>query len=478
MLSKDGVDAGKLDTSCRILLGNTSVVKVGISGSADEVRDAKAGDVDTSRPRVDVGSMSKTCELESEISPTEVVSGTSCGLVVGVSSLKENKDVGEGEKSKVVKSSSASDVMDMTCEVSKAVGEGCSDPSKTWLETGASRLIMLENPKGSLELASSTLMVGVGKISTTNVLSVPGGLDDASGSDRDADKSREGAGVGVRRAIIVVVLGSEGIADVLLVIAASLELASSMLVAGVGKISTDVFSNSVKNTEDSIRVSDASRKDETCNVGAGVGVGRDSDVNVKAKAEDIILVVVSSATDETIAEDSTLSIGLGDKVALSSTTGVERRIAAVIVSSNPMDDTNTSMLCVEVATSSLSCMKLGVGTRLTASVESMKTTEVAMLASGDDCISSEVVTGRVTDAKALINSVEKLDGSKFVKAVLTTFTEDSVNSIPCVELKVGKGIVASAKDAGTLDKILVTSMGAVSLLKVGSVAEGTTEEIS
>ena len=477
MLSKDGVDAGKLDTSCRILLGNTSVVKVGINGSADEVRDAKAGDVDTSRPRVDVGSMSKTCELESEISPTEVVSGTSCGLVVGVSSLKENKDVGEGEKSIVVKSSSVSDVMDMTCEVSKAVGEGCSDPSKTWLETGASRLIMLENPKGSLELASSTLMVGVGKISTTNVLSVSGGLDDASGSDRDADKSREGAGVGVRRAIAVV-LGSEGIADVLLVIAASLELASSMLVAGVGKISTDVFSNSVKNTEDSIRVSDASRKDETCNVGAGVGVGRDSDVNVKAKAEDIILVVVSSATDETTAEDSTLSIGLGDKVALSSTMGVERRIAAVIVSSNPMDDTNTSMLCVEVATSSLSCMKLGVGTRLTASVESMKTTEVAMLASGDDCISSEVVTGRVTDAKALINSVEKLDGSTFVKAVLTTLTEDSVNSIPCVELKVGKGIVASAKDAGTLDKILVTSMGAVSLLKVGSVAEGTTEEIS
>ena len=477
MLSKDGVDAGKLDTSCRILLGNTSVVKVGINGSADEVRDAKAGDVDTSRPRVDVGSMSKTCKLESEISPTEVVSGTSCGLVVGVSSLKENKDVGEGEKSIVVKSSSVSDVMDMTCEVSKAVGEGCSDPSKTWLETGASRLIMLENPKGSLELASSTLMVGVGKISTTNVLSVSGGLDDASGSDRDADKSREGAGVGVRRAIAVV-LGSEGIADVLLVIAASLELASSMLVAGVGKISTDVFSNSVKNTEDSIRVSDASRKDETCNVGAGVGVGRDSDVNVKAKAEDIILVVVSSATDEPIAEDSTLSIGLGDKVALSSTTGVERRIPAVIVSSNPMDDTNTSMFCVEVATSSLSCMKLGVGTRLTASVESMKTTEVAMLASGDDCISSEVVTGRVTDAKALMNSDEKLDGSKFVKAVLTTLTEDSVNSIPCVELKVGKGIVASAKDAGTLDKILVTSMGAVSLLKVGSVAEGTTEEIS
>lgn len=477
MLSKDGVDAGKLDTSCRILLGNTSVVKVGINGSADEVRDAKAGDVDTSRPRVDVGSMSKTCELESEISPTEVVSGTSCGLVVGVSSLKENKDVGEGEKSIVVKSSSVSDVMDMTCEVSKAVGEGCSDPSKTWLETGASRLIMLENPKGSLELASSTLMVGVGKISTTNVLSVSGGLDDASGSDRDADKSREGAGVGVRRAIAVV-LGSEGIADVLLVIAASLELASSMLVAGVGKISTDVFSNSVKNTEDSIRVSDASRKDETCNVGAGVGVGRDSDVNVKAKAEDIILVVVSSATDETTAEDSTLSIGLGDKVALSSTTGVERRIAAVIVSSNPMDDTNTSIPCVEVATSSLFCMKLGVGTRLTASVESMKTTEVAMLASGDDCISSEVVTGRVTDAKALMNSDEKLDGSKFVKAVLTTLTEDSVNSIPCVELKVGKEIVASAKDAGTLDKILVTSMGAVSLLKVGSVAEGTTEEIS
>ena len=477
MLSKDEMDAGKLDTSCRILLGNTSVVKVGINGSADEVRDAKAGDVDTSRPRVDVGSMSKTCELESEISPTEVVSGTSCGLVVGVSSLKENKDVGEGEKSIVVKSSSVSDVMDMTCEVSKAVGEGCSDPSKTWLETGASRLIMLENPKGSLELASSTLMVGVGKISTTNVLSVSSGLDDASGSDRDADKSREGAGVGVRRAIAVV-LGSEGIADVLLVIAASLELASSMLVAGVGKISTDVFSNSVKNAEDSIRVSDASRKDETCNVGAGVGVGRDSDVNVKAKAEDIILVVVSSAIDETIAEDSTLSIGLGDKVAFTSTTGVERRIAAVIVSSNPMDDTNTSMLCVEVATSSLSCMKLGVGTRLTASVESMKTTEVAMLASGDDRISSEVVTGRVTDVKALINSVEKLDGSKFVKAVLTTLTEDSVNSIPCVELKVGKGIVASAKDAGALDKILVTSMGAVSLLKVGSVAEGTTEEIS
>lgn len=469
MLSKDGVDAGKLDTSCRILLGNTSVVKVGINVSAVEVRDAKAGDVDTSRPRVDVGSMSKTCELESEISATEVVSGTSCGLVVGVSSLKENKDVGEGEKSKVVKSSSVSDVMDMICEVSKAVGEGCSDPSKTWLETGASRLITVENPNGSLELASSMLMVGVGKISTTNVLSVSGGPDDASESDRD----------GVRRAIVVV-LGSEGIADVLLVIVASLEVASSMLVVGVGKISTDVFSKSVKTAEDSNSVSDASRNDETCNVGAGVGVGRDSVVNVKAKAEDSIPVVVSSATDETIAEDSTLSIGLGDKLALTSTTGVERGIAGVIVSSNPMDDTNTSMLCVEVAAGSLSCMKLGVGTRLTASVESMKMTEVAMLASGDDCINSEVVTGRVTDAKALINSVEKLDGSKFVKAVLgpATLTEDSTSSIPCVELGVGKGVVASAKDAGTLDKILATSMGAVSLLKIGSVAEGTTEEIS
>ena len=469
MLSKDGVDAGKLDTSCRILLGNTSVVKVGINVSAVEVRDAKAGDVDTSRPRVDVGSMSKTCELESEISATEVVSGTSCGLVVGVSSLKENKDVGEGEKSKVVKSSSVSDVMDMICEVSKAVGEGCSDPSKTWLETGASRLIMVENPNGSLELASSMLMVGVGKISTTNVLSVSGGPDDASESDRD----------GVRRAIVVV-LGSEGIADVLLVIVASLEVASSMLVVGVGKISTDVFSKSVKTAEDSNSVSDASRNDETCNVGAGVGVGRDSVVNVKAKAEGSIPVVVSSATDEIIAEDSTLSIGLGDKLALTSTTGVERGIAGVIVSSNPMDDTNTSMLCVEVAIGSLSCMKLGVGTRLTASVESMKTTEVAMLASGDDCINSEVVTGRVTDAKALINSVEKLDGSKFVKAVLgpATLTEDSTSSIPCVELGVGKGVVASAKDTGTLDKILVTSMGAVSLLKIGSVAEGTTEEIS
>lgn len=469
MLSKDGVDAGKLDTSCRILLGNTSVVKVGINVSAVEVRDAKAGDVDTSRPRVDVGSMSKTCELESEISATEVVSGTSCGLVVGVSSLKENKDVGEGEKSKVVKSSSVSDVMDMICEVSKAVGEGCSDPSKTWLETGASRLITVENPNGSLELASSMLMVGVGKISTTNVLSVSGGPDDASESDRD----------GVRRAIVVV-LGSEGIADVLLVIVASLEVASSMLVVGVGKISTDVFSKSVKTAEDSNSVSDASRNDETCNVGAGVGVGRDSVVNVKAKAEDSIPVVVSSATDETIAEDSTLSIGLGDKLALTSTTGVEREIAGVIVSSNPMDDTNTSMLCVEVAAGSLSCMKLGVGTRLTASVESMKMTEVAMLASGDDCINSEVVTGRVTDAKALINSVEKLDGSKFVKAVLgpATLTEDSTSSIPCVELGVGKGVVASAKDTGTLDKILVTSMGAVSLLKIGSVAEGTTEEIS
>ena len=215
-------------------------------------------------------------------------------------------------------------------------------------------------------------------------------------------------------------------------------------------------------------------------MGAGVGVGRDSVVNVKAKAEDSIPVVVSSATDETIAEDSTLSIGLGDKLALTSTTGVERGIAGVIVSSNPMDDTNTSMLCVEVAASSLSCMKLGVGTRLTASVESMKMTEVAMLASGDDCINSEVVTGRVTDAKALINSVEKLDGSKFVKAVLgpATLTEDSTSSIPCVEIGVGKGVVASAKDAGTLDKILATSMGAVSLLKIGSVAEGTTEEIS
>ena len=469
MLSKDGVDAGKLDTSCRILLGNTSVVKVGINVSAVEVRDAKAGDVDTSRPRVDVGSMTKTCELESEISATEVVSGTSCGLVVGVSSLKENKDVGEGEKSKVVKSSSVSDVMDMICEVSKAVGEGCSDPSKTWLETGASRLIMLEDPNGSLELASSMLMVGVGKISTTNVLSVSGGPDDASESDRD----------GVRRAIVVV-LGSEGIADILLVIVASLEVASSMLVVGVGKISTDVFSKSVKTAEDSNSVSVASRNDETCNVGAGVGVGRDSVVNVKAKAEDSIPVVVSSATDETIAEDSTLSIGLGDKLALTSTTGVERGIAGVIVSSNPMDDTNTSMLCVEVAASSLSCMKLGVGTRLTASVESMKMTEVAMLASGDDCINSEVVTGRATDAKALINSVEKLDGSKFVKAVLgpATLTEDSTSSIPCVEIGVGKGVVASAKDAGTLDKILATSMGAVSLLKIGSVAEGTTEEIS
>ena len=469
MLSKDGVDAGKLDTSCRILLGNTSVVKVGINVSAVEVRDAKAGDVDTSRPRVDVGSMTKTCELESEISATEVVSGTRCGLVVGVSSLKENKDVGEGEKSKVVKSSSVSDVMDMICEVSKAVGEGCSDPSKTWLETGASRLITVENPNGSLELASSMLMVGVGKISTTNVLSVSGGPDDASESDRD----------GVRRAIVVV-LGSEGIADILLVIVASLEVASSMLVVGVGKISTDVFSKSVKTAEDSNSVSDASRNDETCNVGAGVGVGRDSVVNVKAKAEGSIPVVVSSATDETIAEDSTLSIGLGDKLALTSTTGVERGIAGVIVSSNPMDDTNTSMLCVEVAASSLSCMKLGVGTRLTASVESMKTTEVAMLASGDDCINSEVVTGRATDAKALINSVEKLDGSKFVKAVLgpATLTEDSTSSIPCVELRVGKGVVASAKDAGTLDKILATSMGAVSLLKIGSVAEGTTEEIS
>ena len=199
------------------------------------------------------------------------------------------------------------------------------------------------------------------------------------------------------------------------------------------------------------------------------------------KTEDSsILVVASSATDETIAEDSTLSVGLGDKLALRA---VEREMAAVLVSSNPMDDTKNSTLCVDVATGSLPCTKLGVGMRLTASVERVKMTEVAVLASADDCISSAVVTGRVKDGKALMNSAEKLDGSKFVKAVLalTTPTEDSVSSIPCVELGVGKGLVASAKDAGTLNKILATSVRAVdtiSLLMVGSVVESTTEEFS
>ena len=503
MLSKGAVDAGKLETSCRILLGNTSVVKAGRNASTVEVRDAKAGDVEVSRLRVDVGSTSKTCELETKISVAEVASGTSCGLVAGVSSMKEDKDVCEGEKSKVVKSSPGPDVMDITCEVSKVEGEGCSDSSTTWLETGPSRSIVLENPIRSLELASSILMVGVGKISTTDVLSISGGPDDASESDRDAKISREGAGVGVRRAIVVV-LGSEG-------------TASSMLVVAVGKISTDAFSKSVKTAKDSIGVSDVSRDDETCKVGAGVGVGKDTIVDAgvgvgrdtivdagvgvgrdtivdagvgvgrdtivdgKVKTEDSsILVVASSATDETIAEDSTLSVGLGDKLALRA---VERGMAAVLVSSNPMDDTKNSTLCVDVATGSLPCTKLGVGMRLTASVERVKMTEVAVLASADDCISSAVVTGRVKDEKALMNSAEKLDGSKFVKAVLalTTPTEDSVSSIPCVELGVGKGLVASAKDAGTLNKILATSVRAVdtiSLLMVGSVVESTTEEFS
>ena len=469
MLSKGGVDAGKLETSCRILLGNTSVVKAGTNASTVEVRDAKAGDVEASRLTVDVGSTSKTCELETKISAAEVASGTSCGLVAGVSSMKEDKDVGEGEKSKVVKSSPVPDVMDITCEVSKVVGEGCNDSSTTWLETGASKSIVLENTTCSLELASSILTVGVGKISTTDVLSISGGPDDASERDRDAKISREGAGVGVRRAIVVVV-GSEG-------------TASSMLVVGVGKISTDMFSKSVKTGKDSIGVSDADRNDETCKVGAGVGVGRDTIVDVKAKAEDSTLVVASSATDETIAEDSTLSVGLGDKLALTSTRAVERGMAAVLVSTNPMDDTKNSTLCVDAATGSLPCTKLGVGARLTASVERVKMTEVAVLVSADDCISSAVVTGRVKDEKTLMNSAEKLDGSKFVKAVLTltTPTEDSVSSIPCVELGVGKRLVASAKDTGTLDKILATSVRAVdtiSLLVVGSVAEITIEKLS
>ena len=191
-------------------------------------------------------------------------------------------------------------------------------------------------------------------------------------------------------------------------------------------------------------------------------------------------MVASSAT---IAEDSTLFVGLGDKLALTSTRAVERGMAAVLVSSNPMDDTKNSTLCVDVATGSLPCTKLGVGMRLTASVERVKMTEVAVLASADDCISSAVVTGRVEDGKALMNSAEKLDGSKFVKAVLalTIPTEDSVSSIPCVELGVGKGLVASAKDAETLDKILATSVravGTISLLMVGSMAEGTIEEVS
>ena len=158
MLNEGMVEAGRLETSCRVLVGNTSDIKVVSNvteGSVDKavgVRNAEASDVEASRPRVDV-SLNKICDIENSVSATVVAIGTSCELValtIEGSTDKEEEvtavtkddvvkgtvngsgevtkkveNVGEGEKSKLVKDSSAMDVNDVLCEVDAKVREGC-----------------------------------------------------------------------------------------------------------------------------------------------------------------------------------------------------------------------------------------------------------------------------------------------------------------------------------------------------------------
>ena len=159
MLNKGMVEAGRLETSCTVLVGNTSDMKVVSNvneGSVDravEVRNAEASNVEASRPRVDV-SINKICEVENGVSATVVAIGASCELVALVAEGSTIKDeegtavtmddvvrgtvkssgevttkvenvVGEGEKRKVVKDSSVVDVNDKTCEADDIVREGC-----------------------------------------------------------------------------------------------------------------------------------------------------------------------------------------------------------------------------------------------------------------------------------------------------------------------------------------------------------------
>lgn len=159
MLNEGMVEAGRLETSCRVLVGNTSDIKVvsnvneGPVDKAVGVRNAEASDVEASRPRVDV-SLNKICDVENSVSATVVAIGTSCELVAltiegstdreeevtavtkddvvkgtvngsGEVTKKVENIVGEGEKSKLVKDSSAMDVNDVLCEVDDKVREGC-----------------------------------------------------------------------------------------------------------------------------------------------------------------------------------------------------------------------------------------------------------------------------------------------------------------------------------------------------------------
>lgn len=159
MLNEGMVEAGRLETSCRVLVENTSDIKVVSNvneGSVDKavgVRNAEASDVEASRPRVDV-SLNKICDIENSVSATVVAIGTSCELVAltiegstdkeeevtavtkddvvkgtvnGSGEVTKNVEnvVGEGEKSKLVKDSSAMDVNDVLCEVDDKVKEGC-----------------------------------------------------------------------------------------------------------------------------------------------------------------------------------------------------------------------------------------------------------------------------------------------------------------------------------------------------------------
>lgn len=158
MLNEGMVEAGRLETGCRVLVGNTSDIKVVSNvteGSVDKagVRNAEASDVEASRPRLDV-SLNKICDVENSVSATVVAIGTSCELVAlttegstdkeedvravtkddvvkgtvngsGEVTKKVENVVGEGEKSKLVNDSSAIDVNDVLCEVDDKVREGC-----------------------------------------------------------------------------------------------------------------------------------------------------------------------------------------------------------------------------------------------------------------------------------------------------------------------------------------------------------------
>lgn len=128
-------------------------------------------------------------------------------------------------------------------------------------------------------------------------------------------------------------------------------------------------------------------------------------------------------------------------------------VVAALLPTDSVGDTKNSILSEDVAVRSVSCVGLGVGEGLTASVEVRRTVGAAL----DDSISSVVVAGKVVDEKALKVSVEEL--------------------VSPTELRVGEGLANSTKDVETMAGMLVISMTAVDTSRTGSVVGAASIEV-